>query len=70
MKSLLPPITRDVAMGIIVTEEKAIIHAQYLYLVYSQSKTLYELIPEAPRPSIDPAKPPAETLVDGVVGSI
>jgi len=70
MKYLLPPIARDVAMGIVVTEEQAIIRAQYLDLVYSQSKTLYGLIPQSPHPSIDPAKPPAEAPVDGVIGSI
>ena len=69
-KSLLPPITQDVAMGGDVTEEQVLNHAQYLYLVYSQSKTLYDLIPQSPRPSTDPAKPPIENPVDGVVGSI
>jgi hypothetical protein len=43
-KSLLPPISHDVAMGGIVTEEQAITRAQYLDLVYSQSGTLYDLI--------------------------
>ena len=28
------------------------------------------MIPQAPRPSTDPAKPPVEVLVDGIVGSI
>ena len=69
-KSLLPPIARDVAMGGAVTEEQAISQAQYLDLVYSQSGTLYDLIPQAPHPSTDPAKPPAETPVYGIVGSI
>ena len=34
-KYLLPPISRDVAMGGVVTEEHAISRAQYLDLVYS-----------------------------------
>ena len=67
-KSLLPPITRDVAMGGVVTEEQAISQAQYLDLVYSQFETLYDLILQAPRPSTDPTKPPEKTLVDGIVG--
>jgi hypothetical protein len=46
-KSLLPPITRDVAMGGAVTEEQAISQAQYLDLVYSQSGTLYDFLPNA-----------------------
>ena len=57
-------------MGGVVTEEQAISWAQYLDLEYSQSGTLYDLIPQAPRPSTDPAKPLAETLFDGIVGSI
>ena len=69
-KSLLPPIARDVAMGGVVTEEQAISRAQYLDLVYSQSRTLYDLIPQAPRPNTDPAKPPVEVPIDGIVGSI
>ena len=69
-KSLLPPISRDVAMGGVVTEEQSISRTQYLDLVYSQYGTLYDLIPQAPRPSTDPAKPPAETPFDGVIGSI
>ena len=57
-------------MGGVVTEEQAISQAQYLDLVYSQSGTLYDLIPQAPRPSTDPAKPSAEVPVDRIVGSI
>ena len=54
----------------VVTEEQAISWAQYLDLVYSQFGTLYDLIPQAPRPSTDPAKPLAELPIDGIVGSI
>ena len=57
-------------MGGVVTEEQAISRAQYLDLVYSQSRTLYDLIPQAPRPSTDPTKPPTEVPVDGIVSSI
>ena len=69
-KSLLPPISWDVAMGGAVIEEQAISWAQYLDLVYSQSGTLYDLIPQAPRPSTDPAKPSKKLPIDGIVGSI
>ena len=57
-------------MGSTITEEQAISQAQYLDLVYSQSGTLYDLIPQAPHPSTNPTKPPAEVPVDGIVGSI
>ena len=69
-KSLLPPIARNVAMDDSITEEKAISRDQYLDLVYSQFRTLYDLIPEAPHPNNDPAKPPAEVPIDRIVGSI
>ena len=57
-------------MGGVVTKEQAISRAQYLDLVYSQFGTLSDLIPQAPHPSTDPAKPPVENPIDGVVGSI
>jgi hypothetical protein len=50
-KSFVKDIDRDIAMGGVVTEEQAISHAQYLDLVYSQTGTLYDLLPDAPRPS-------------------
>jgi hypothetical protein len=65
-KSLLSLITRDIAMGGVFTEEEAIARAQYLDLVYSQSGTLYELFPNAPRPS----KPSSTAHTDGFIGSI
>ena len=57
-------------MGDVVTKERDISQAQYLDLVYSQSETLYVLIPNAPCPSTDPTKPLAETPVHGIVGLI
>ena len=69
-KYLLPPITWDVGIGGVITEEQAISSTQYLDLVYFQSKTFYGLIPQSPRPSTDLAKPPTETPVDLIVGSI
>jgi hypothetical protein len=69
-KSLLPPIYCDVAMGGVITKEEAIARSQYLDLVYSQSGTLYELILNAPRTSIDPSKPSSIAHVDGIIASI
>ena len=43
---------------------------QYLDLVYSQYVNLYDLIPQAHIPSTNLANPPAEVLVDGIVGLI
>jgi hypothetical protein len=69
-KSLLPQIARDVAMGGVVTEEEAITRAQYLDLVYSQSGTLYELIPNATCATNDPSKPSTASHADGVIGFV
>jgi hypothetical protein len=57
-------------MGGVVTEEEAIAQAQYLDLVYSQSSTLYELIPNATRATNDPSKPSSTLHVDGVIGFV
>ena len=69
-KSLLPPIARDVSMGGAMTEEKAISRAQYLDLVYSQSGTLYDLIPHAPRPTTNPSRPTTKPPPNGILGSV
>ena len=71
-KSFIAPIARDIAMGGCITKKKAIAHAQYLDLVYSQSNTLYELLPNALRPSSDPttSESPAVPPVDEVIGSV
>jgi len=50
IKSLLPSITEDVAKGGVATEEQVNAHAQYLVLIYTQSGTLHDKFPDAPRP--------------------
>jgi hypothetical protein len=70
IKSLLPPIAHNVAMGGAVIEEEAIAHAQNLDLVYSQSRSLYELIPNAHRKLTNPSKPSSTSHSDGVISSI
>ena len=69
-KSLLPPISRDLSMGGVITEDQAISRAQYLDLVYSQSGTLYDLIPHAPHPTSDPSRPSTEPPADGILGFV
>ena len=46
--SFVNNICEDIAMGRCVTEEQAIARAQYLYLVYSQLGTLYDILTDAP----------------------
>ena len=55
-------------MGGAVIEDQAINYAQYLNLVYSQSGTLYDLIPHSPRPTSDPSRPTMELPDDGILG--
>jgi hypothetical protein len=69
-KSLLPLITRDVAMGGAIIEEETITQAQYLDLVYSQSGTLYDLLLNVSRANIDPSKPSSSSHADGVIGFV
>jgi hypothetical protein len=57
-------------MGGVVTEEEAIARAQYLDLVYSQSGTLYELIPNSTHATNDPSKPSSTSHENGVIGSV
>ena len=66
--SFVPPIARDIAMGACVTEEQAIARAQYLDLVYSQSGTLYDYLPDAPRPGTSKALP--TPTIDGIIGYV
>jgi hypothetical protein len=70
-KSLIGPIARDVSMGGVIIKDHVISHAQYLDLVYSQTSTLYDLIPDAPRPSTNPTPTPpvASHVVDGMIGT-
>ena len=56
-------------MGGVVTKEKAISRVQYLDLVYSQSGTLYDLIPHAPQPTTNPSRNATKPPVDGILGS-
>lgn len=71
-KSFVALIAHDIAMGGCVTEEQAIAFAQYLDLVYSQSGTLYELLPNAQWPSSNPptSKSPTVPPIDGVISSV
>ena len=53
-----------------VTEEDVIRHAQHLDLIYSKSDTLYDIIPQAPRPSNETPRPAAGPHDDGVIGFV
>ena len=53
-----------------MNEEEAILRAQQLDLIYSQSSILYEIILEAPGPTQDVEKPKPRPHANGVVGSV
>ena len=53
-----------------MNEEKLIQSSQQMDLIYSQSGTLYDLIPLAARPASDPTRPLKEPRVDGVIGYV
>ena len=47
-----------------------IFHSQHFDLTYSQSSTIYDIIPNAPRLLIDPKNPNPGPHVNGVVGYV
>jgi hypothetical protein len=53
-----------------VTEEDVIRRAQHLDLIYSQSGTLYDIIPQAPQPSNDKPRTVPRPHADGVIGYV
>ena len=61
------------AKGGVVIEEQVISHAQYLDFIYTQSSTLYNKIPNAPRPTFIVPPPPQSSkdshVGDAVIGS-
>jgi hypothetical protein len=53
LKSLFPQLSKDVATSRVFSEEDAIMTAQHLELIYSQSGLLYEVFLDAPRSILD-----------------
>jgi len=70
VKSLLPKITEDVAKAGVVTEEQLIAQAQYLDLVYTQSGTLHEKIPNLPKTNQIATAPSGSHAADGMIGTV
>jgi hypothetical protein len=53
----------------VFSEEDAIMRAQQLELIYSQSGLLYEILPDAPRSILDKTRQRARPHANGIVGS-
>ena len=71
LKTLLPPIEKDVASERPQSEEEAILKAQQFDLIYAQSGYLYTIIPDAPRLSTSYRDASgASHAVDGIIGSV
>jgi hypothetical protein len=69
LKSLVPQLSKDVATSGVFSEEDAIMRAQQLELIYSQSGLLYEILPDAPRSILDKTRQRVGPHADGIVGS-
>jgi hypothetical protein len=70
-KSFVNDIDHEITMGGVVMEAHAISRAQYLDLVYSQTGTLYNLLPDVPHPctSATSTTPTASHATDDVIGT-
>ena len=68
LKSLHPQICKYVTMMGPQSEEQAIHVAHQLDLIYSQSRLLYSILPNAPQPLMNPSKPTPSAHVDGMIG--
>ena len=71
LKTLLPPIEKDVTSKHPQSEEEAILKAQQFDLIYAHSRYLYIVIPDAPRPSTSYHDAPgASHAADDIIGSV
>jgi len=66
-KSLLHQIAKDVTLGGAVMEDQSICRSQHLDLIYLQSSTLYDIIPNAPRNSNALATQQPEAHANGII---
>ena len=68
LKSLVPQLSKDVTTSRVFSEEDAIMRAQQLELIYSQSSLLYEILPNVPCSILDKSRQRARPHADGIVG--
>jgi hypothetical protein len=69
LKSLVPQLSKDVVTSGVFSKEDAIMRAQQLELIYSQSSLLYEILPDAPCSILDKTRQRVGPHADGIVGS-
>jgi hypothetical protein len=68
LKSLHPPISKNVPTSRVTNEEEDIFRAQQLDLIYAQSRMIYHLLPDAPRSTYHPRQK-LGPHADGILGS-
>jgi len=66
---LVPQLSKDIATSGVFSEEEAIMRAQQLELIYSQSGLLYKVFPDAPWSILNKARKIFGPHADGIVGS-
>jgi len=71
LKSLLPPIAKDVTSTSPTYVADAIQKAQHFDLIYAKSGYLYTLLPDAPRQrSLENPVPGTSHVIDGLIGNV
>jgi hypothetical protein len=70
LKSFVPQLIKDVATSGVFSKEEAIMRAQQLELIYSQSSLLYKVFPDVQRSILDKARHKSGPHADGLVGSV
>jgi hypothetical protein len=68
LKSLVPQLSKYIVMSGVFSEEDAIMRAQQLELIYSQSSLLYEILPDAPHSILDKTRQRVGSHANGIVG--
>jgi hypothetical protein len=69
LKSLVPQLSKDIAMSGVFSEEEVIMRAQQFELIYSQSGLLYKVFPDVPWSILDKTRHKSGPHADGIVGS-
>jgi hypothetical protein len=69
LKSLVPQLSKDVAMLGVFFKEDVIMRSQQLELIYSQSGLLYKILSDAQRSILDKTRQKDGPHADGIVGS-
>ena len=71
LKTLLPPIAKDITSEHPQSKEEAILKAQQFDLIYAQSGYLYNVIPDAPHAGTSYRDAPrASHAIDSIIGSV